>query len=239
LQVTVHSDTGQGVSRARNLAVRLANTEWLAFVDDDCLPEPTWFEHLSVALREFPDVDFISGRVRGDNASAAWEAALNEPERLQVLSGRWTKPERIGFSVCMVVRRSLVERLGGWDERLGPGSPLFPAAEDIEFNYRVLRSGAKCLTDPRIRAIHAQWRTPDAAVRLAYAYMLGQCGAASKHFRTGDIRAGLWLWALALEFMINETRVALGTLSTLRARIVIAQLLGFIVGSGRGLRYRW
>jgi glycosyltransferase involved in cell wall biosynthesis len=34
---------GGGPARARNLGWRTAGTEWIAFLDDDVVPDPDWY----------------------------------------------------------------------------------------------------------------------------------------------------------------------------------------------------
>ena len=72
--------------------------------------------------------------------------------------GRWTRPGALSFGVCFAVQRRTIDRLGGWDERLGPGVPDFPAADDMDFNYRLLRAGGRAWLSPAPRAEHDQWR---------------------------------------------------------------------------------
>src|ERR671939_2180728 len=37
---------GGGPARARNLGWRAARTAWIAFLDDDVVPDPDWYERL-------------------------------------------------------------------------------------------------------------------------------------------------------------------------------------------------
>src|ERR687885_2307452 len=56
---------GGGPARARNLGWRVARTEWIAFLDDDVVPDPDWYEALDADLRDLPaDVAGSQGRGR-------------------------------------------------------------------------------------------------------------------------------------------------------------------------------
>src|SRR3954470_14849869 len=56
---------GGGPARARNLGWRSARSDWIAFLDDDVVPDPDWFDRLDADLRDLPsDVAGSQGRVR-------------------------------------------------------------------------------------------------------------------------------------------------------------------------------
>src|SRR5688500_18631017 len=45
---------GGGPARARNLGWRTARTEWIAFLDDDVVPDPDWYHRLDRDLADLP-----------------------------------------------------------------------------------------------------------------------------------------------------------------------------------------
>src|SRR6476469_3479674 len=56
---------GGGPARARNLGWRTAATPWIAFLDDDVVPDDDWYEALDADLRALAaDVAGSQGRVR-------------------------------------------------------------------------------------------------------------------------------------------------------------------------------
>ena len=54
---------GGGPSSARRAGTALAHGRWLAFTDDDCVPEPGWLAALEQALRNTPGA-LVGGRTR-------------------------------------------------------------------------------------------------------------------------------------------------------------------------------
>jgi GT2 family glycosyltransferase len=234
-------DTGQGLSRARNVAWPQVETEWVVFVDDDCVVDQGWGTELGAVLAARDDVDFVSGHVGhpGQQEPGRVPVTCFKVERERVRSGRWTVPWAIGFGVCMAVRHSAVERLGGWDERLGAGTSDFPAAEDMDFNYRLLRSGGTALATPRVRAEHRQWRTREDLPPLLAGYMQGWCGFAMKTLKTVSAIDGLWLWGAAL-LDLSRTMVAVGRRrSRLHLTLVRHKVPAVARGTWRGLRRSW
>lgn len=233
--------SGRGLSRARNAATAQAQTDWIAFVDDDCLLEPDWVAELRGAVERHPGVAYVAGHVDLANVPPGEHlgAAARPVARERVLAGARVWPQHIGFGVCMVLRRDVVQRLGGWDERLGAGVADFPASEDMDFNYRFLRAGESAAIIPRMRAAHDQWRGHDETVELYEGYARAWSGFALKHMKTGDLRGGAWLWSIGVRSQMRMLASAIRHRSRLRARVAGAQLRGTAAGTVRGCARRW
>ena len=239
-QLTVVRDGGRGLSRARNIAWRALDAEWIAFIDDDCYVQPGWAAALSEAARRHPEASLIRGPVidheppAGDYPSLTVQRVA-EP---RLLSGAGLKPWAIGFGVA-TVRRSTIERLGGWDERLGAGSERYPGAEDMDFNYRFLQSGGIAYVTPYARVLHDQWRTPKDLPAVYESYAIGWSAFAIKQLRTGHIAPGLRLWGWGVYDLWRMAGSSVRRRSRVRARIAARKLLGLAKGTARALRERW
>jgi GT2 family glycosyltransferase len=240
-ELAVRRDPGRGLSRARNLAWRHLSTEWIAFIDDDCLVEPGWAPALAEAIECHPEVALIGGQI--DDGGASGEgyvpvavSHVSEPRVLRGAAVRTTWGIGVGVSV---VRRAVIVRLGGWDERLGAGRSRFPAAEDMDFNYRLLRAGETAYVTPKVRVVHEQWRDRKDLPEHYETYMIGWTGFALKQLRTGDLVGGLrlWLWGVYDTAMMAASAVRRRSL--LRALIASRKLRGLALGTARGLRERW
>jgi len=234
-------DPGRGLSRARNVGWRAVDAEWVVYVDDDCLPEPDFAERLAEAIRGRPGVAWISGHVEETEAPGGdyLPVTVFPVAREEIVTGNRVPPWRIGFGVLMAVRRDVIERLGGWDERLGAGTSPFPAGEDMDFNYRLLRSGERALVSPAIRAAHRQWRGRGDLPALYEGYMRSWAAVAVKHLLGGDVRGGAWLWRLGAVDAGRMAGSAVRRRSGLRARVAAAKLRGLAAGTVRGLATRW
>jgi glycosyltransferase involved in cell wall biosynthesis len=142
IDVTVVPGAARGPAAARNAGWRAARHEWIAFLDDDVLPDPDWFELLAADLAGAAEhVGGVQGNLRvplpADRRPTDWERVT-----AGLADGQW-------ITADMAYRRVALARSGGFDERL-------PRAfrEDAELAHRVhgqgwsLRRGARTVTHP-------------------------------------------------------------------------------------------
>jgi histidinol-phosphate phosphatase family protein len=136
--VEVVAGRGAGPAAARNLGWRRATAEWVAFLDDDVIPGPSWLGDLARDLEGLEAAVAASqGRVRvpmpAGRRPTDWERNVRGLE-----TARWATAD-------MAYRRSVLEEVGGFDER-------FPRAyrEDADLGLRVVRAGYRIVTGRRV-----------------------------------------------------------------------------------------
>jgi GT2 family glycosyltransferase len=231
----------RGVARARNRGWREAGTDWVVFLDDDVVPDVGWAAAMADAISRYPTAATVMG-----NTPAAGEPEGEYPtvsafpiEEEKTLKGRWLLPWKLGFTLNQAVRVSALERVGGFDERLGPGSPTFQASEDMDLNYRLLRAGEYGALVPAARAVHKQWRSRDALPELYERYMFAWAGFAMKHLRSGDVLGGSWLWLLGAFDMLRMLASGVRRRSRYRLTLAASKLAGLLRGTWLGFRTSW
>jgi len=190
-------DDGIGLSRARNLALEAARCPVAAVIDDDCVPTPRWLASIIEALDREPVADCICGPVlplppEGMKRYPTSTRASLEAADYQGPAVPW----QVGTGGNFAIRTRLARRLGGYDPRLGAGSPS-GASEDIDLIYRVLRAGARIRYAPAALVHHER---ADAGRRRATrsSYGRGIGAFIGTHLRAGDLRAAALLprWLL-------------------------------------------
>jgi GT2 family glycosyltransferase len=179
-----HVDT-VGLSRACNTGIGAARHELLAFTHDDILVTPTWFGALLGALDCRDEHAVVTGQVKPQpTRSRTYFAPSTKTAEL-----RREYRGRIGVDVLfpqnMVMHRTALERVGGFDERLGPGT-RFPAAEDNDLGFRLLEAGYTVVYEPSAVVYHRAWRTRSTYPALRFGYGRGQGGYYVKHARRRD-----------------------------------------------------
>jgi hypothetical protein len=126
----------------RNRGWRLASAPLIAFTDDDCRPPPQWLECALDAARRHPGA-IIQGRTRPDPDELS--IAQHAPHaRSQTID-----PPVPWAQTCNIVYpRDLLQRLGGFDERMQAG-------EDAELGQRATAAGAPLIGAPHALMFHA------------------------------------------------------------------------------------
>lgn len=225
------TDERRGLSAARNVALRHAGNAIVAFIDDDCMPSPSWVAAILGAFLERPAVACVTGPVLPLGAERAGRYAVSS--RAGTVERSFTgdvAPWLVGTGGNMAVRRDL---LGGeelFDTRLGSGSQG-RAGEDIDLLRRILRSGHEVRYRPAAVVLHER-QSLRRRLRSRFGYGHGIGAAAGIWLRAGDRYAirmlGRWL----------ELRAALawGALRERRARGCLEEGL-VLAGTVRGLLY--
>ena len=177
----LRSDT-VGKSIALNSLLESARGERLVFTDDDTQAPADWLSAFDRAFQETPEADIVFGQVHAaaDVRPGEITPAMYFSERRFLKSG-----EIAGMGANMAMRRAVLERVFGFDTRLGPGTDI-PAAEEGDFIYRVQRAGGRILLDPHVVLIHLASRTEERWMSVLNGYGRGDAAFAMKHLRCGD-----------------------------------------------------
>lgn len=168
---TVIHQEHAGVSAARNAGIRAGTGEFVAFLDDDDVWPSQRLGELVATIQEHPDAAGAFGNGRYiDGEGRVFGQWATRPASQEEFLGRETPIPRI---TSLLVRRTALERVGLFDERLA-------YSEDDELILRLLRaaplvSSTTVVVDYR-RHDHnvtlADWRTRYRSGRLAVAMNL-------------------------------------------------------------------
>jgi GT2 family glycosyltransferase len=141
---------------------RTGGAEWVWLLHDDCTPAPDALEQLLAAAEADPGADILGPKLR------EWPSLRRLLELGVTISGtgrRETGLERGEYdqgqhdevgpvlsvnTAGMLVRRSVLESLGGFDEQM----PIF--GNDIDFGWRAAAAGHRTLIVPQAVVFHAE-----------------------------------------------------------------------------------
>ena len=167
----------KGPAAARNRGAREARSDLAAFLDADCIAEPTWLETIEKEFQRGHRA--VGGTYRG-YLPGHWMEKYVHATRISLLGKRTELTQMSLYGPFLVGANSAFEKrlfqeVGGYDERL-------KAAEDFELSMRLLHHGILPVYNPDIRVVHRSRTSLLARLRrsvlsgLAEVYVFKQYG---------------------------------------------------------------
>ncbi|MGC3873537.1 glycosyltransferase family 2 protein [Halomonas sp. GXIMD04776] len=131
----------EGSYAARNKGAKIANGDYIAFIDSDCIPDDTWLATVKSIIENNPEADLIAGNVilypmrdTQPNPYEAYDMILG------IDQSSYAKKKK-SVTANLVVRKSSFVQLQGFDESRFTGG-------DHEFCDRARELGYKFLYAP-------------------------------------------------------------------------------------------
>jgi O-antigen biosynthesis protein len=255
-QVRYVCEPRPGLNWARNRAIAEARGEIIAYTDDDVVVDRGWVRALAGVFAEEAEVMAVTGLVVpleleteaqllferyggfGRGFERQWYRVDGESgERAATRHGGTGK---FGTGANMAYRRSLLERIGGFDPALDVGT-VTGGGGDLEMFFRVLKEGYTLVYEPsalvrhRHRRDYAQLREQITYFGVGfYAYLL-RSALAYRDERWALIRLGLWhLWW----WVIRRLLISFAHPGRLPRDLILGELRGSLIGLGRYLKAR-
>jgi mycofactocin system glycosyltransferase len=175
-------DHSRGPAAARNTGWRAAQTDLVAFVDAGCEPSKGWLETLIPHLDD-PDVAAVAPRITTTVPPTLPAAVAGYEEAHPTLDRGPTEAivrprTRVPFvpTAALVVRRSALEQLDGFDERMRFG-------EDVDLVWRVNEAGWTVRYEPRTTVQHRARNSLKGWLRQRFDYGTSAAPLATRHGR--------------------------------------------------------
>jgi GT2 family glycosyltransferase len=187
-RVRIVSETRSGAASARNRGVEVSSGDFVAFTDDDAIVDRNWLRALGSRFATDDDVEAIGGMVRPteiDTTAQLWfeefyggftrlyvpktwsTAIVGDSDRLFPYSAG-----HFGAGCNMAVRRSTLQRVGGFDPRLGVGTHA-KAGEDLKLFINVITGGGAVAFEPAALVRHTHRKTREEFFFQVYSYGVG------------------------------------------------------------------
>jgi glycosyltransferase involved in cell wall biosynthesis len=164
-----------GLSWARNRAIELSDGEVVAWVDDDEYCDAWWASEIARGFVEVPQADGVTGTVMPSELETQSQLLFEEygsvrrqrgfaravfsPATRREQSPLYPLPP-FGIGANMALRRSALERIGGFDCALGAGT-VSRTAEDTAALSAVLMTGGTLVYQPTAIVHHRNRREQD------------------------------------------------------------------------------
>ena len=147
-----------GFCKANNIALRTVATPYVALLNNDAFPVPSWLEALIAGLERYPDVGFAASKLLFDDARHVIDRAGDGYTTAGVayLRGRGAPctqfdKEEMLFGACAAAalyRTKMLREIGLFDE------DFFLLHEDVDLSFRAQLMGYRCVYLPGAVAYH-------------------------------------------------------------------------------------
>lgn len=181
----VRLDQNVGFAVANNVAaLRAEGMDWLALLNPDAFPEPTWLERLLAAALDYPECASFAARLvdakdserldgTGDVYHGGGLARRRDHGCLAVSINRPAGEVFASSGAAALYRRSAFLEVGGFDEG------YFCYFEDVDLGFRLRLLGYGCRY------------VPDAVVRHIGSAVTGRGSAFSRYYGHRNL---VWTW---------------------------------------------
>jgi len=142
-----------GPAAARNFGARHARSEILFFVDADVALSSEALNRVRMVFRDQPGLAAVFGSYDA-NPKALGTVSQYRNLLHHFVHQNGQSEASTFWAGCGAIRRSVFERLGGFDEEQFPRASI----EDVELGYRLRRAGFRIFLDKSLQGTHLkQW----------------------------------------------------------------------------------
>lgn len=142
----------QGLSYARNRALRESKGEIVSFIDDDVKVDPGWLQAVSTAFIKY-SAAVVGGRTHliYPAPRPVWLSTNIEffLSRLDYGDDPIVNIEKDLFGINISVLRQVALNIGGFDVKLGRRGKSLASGEETDFLIRIRKSGGIIVYEPR------------------------------------------------------------------------------------------
>jgi glycosyltransferase involved in cell wall biosynthesis len=237
----------RGLNVARNRALREASGDIVAFIDDDALVDPNWLRALLINF-DHPLVLCVTGltmpfelETEAQEMFERYSTFCRGFQRI-VFNRHSLRPwaaGRAGAGVNMALRRSVLYKVGPFDEALDAGTTT-QAGGETELFSRILKGGFRIVYDPSAINWHRHRKSREALRQTLYGYSVGIYAFWTRQLLfEGELytllAAWRWFWQHHLK---NLARSILGHPGRMPLDLVLAEIHGCLAGPGAYLQSR-
>jgi glycosyltransferase involved in cell wall biosynthesis/GT2 family glycosyltransferase len=223
----------KGLGRARNIGIAAAHSDLIIMTDDDCEVPPDWLTVMAEGFAQHPNVAVVySNVVAGPHDVSAGFVPIYIRQGEQLMTRVSDKCADNGIGAAMAVRRSVIEKIGGFDEMLGAGA-RFTSYEDVDIALRALLRGYYVFETDRTAVVHHGFRTMHEGRELTLRNYYGIGAGLGKLFKCRQWGAGRVASHVLWTLLIAPT---LSHLIRLRKPPVLRRYVGFTRGFLHALR---
>lgn len=161
----------KGVSRNRNIGIRLATGDIIGFPDDDCEYLENTLNIVFETFNKFSDLDAVIGRIIDETGQDCIRKWSRRHEKVT------TRNFYSKMSAITIFKKNKKEIF--FDEEFGPGSK-YGSSEDTDLLYQIIKKGNNVVYNPDVILFHPKGTT-NFDKKKAYFYGVGHGAFIRKH----------------------------------------------------------
>lgn len=151
-----------GASKQRNMGIKNATGEIVAFIDDDAIADKNWIAELAKHYED-KNVACVGGRIvpkflgevpkilkdlpPGIFKGFIGETLIDSEEPIEI-----SKP--LLWASNLSFRKTIFDEVGYFDERLGRSSGNLAGGEEVEIQKRIIKNNLKIVYEPKAMVTH-------------------------------------------------------------------------------------
>ena len=140
----------RGASEARNTGVPYAKYDLISFPDDDCWYDKNILEDVKKFFVRNDDLDVLTCKSTNLEGTLSHTKFKNKQGNITQLNSLLC-----GIEFTIFLKKTVMEQLGGFDEKIGPGSNFgYGAGEAHDFLLRIVSENFKAYYTPSINIYH-------------------------------------------------------------------------------------
>ncbi|MBI3944359.1 MAG: glycosyltransferase family 2 protein [Armatimonadetes bacterium] len=168
-----------GACTGRNQGIAAASGRFLAFLDNDVVvADRSWLSRLTTRLEAQADAGIVTAKLVYPDPPHRIQfagCAVSPGGRILYLGRGEARDDprfneerelQCAISACIVVKREVIERVGGFDEAFNPVQ-----YEDLDLCYRARAAGYRVRYFPGVEALHYENVTTDGSPDLNFRYL--------------------------------------------------------------------
>lgn len=168
-----------GLSKARNIGLKVVEGDIIGFPDDDCWYDETTLQNIVSFFENNVRYQLVTGMCKDATGNMSVSKFSEEPCEIDK-KNVWT----CGVSVTLFVRKEIIFKIRGFDEELGAGAgTIFGSGEETDFILNALKEGFNGYYTPKINVFHENplIEYNEKSYRRAYSYGAGYLKVLKKH----------------------------------------------------------
>jgi len=158
----IRNNDNVGFLRACNQGAQAAKGEFILFLNNDTQVSPNWLSRLVETARSYPGCGavgarlvFPSGRLQEAGSTVLSNGVTcGQGRNSNPLSPDYCSVKEAEYcsGACLLVRKDLFSRLGGFDERYSPAY-----YEDVDLCFGIRKLGYKVVVEPEVQVLHYEF----------------------------------------------------------------------------------